>query len=128
MNLREHPERNTYGLTGKYHISSKAKYLSPPLCPEGNNVPGAASSRSVCLSARKIFLLQKKTLIGQDAKLSRGEFRFCLKLRHFFGHTTKIMIALTQTSVAAIMVSLTWLITMLQQAAHLLPARIVVRG
>ena len=128
MNLQEHPKRNTYSLTEKYHISSKARHLSPPLCPEGNNVPGAASSRSVCPSARKIFLLQKKTLSGQDAKISRGEFRFCLKLRHFFGHTTKIMIALTQTSVFAIMVSLTWLITMLQQAAHLLPARIVVRG
>ena len=128
MNVREHPERNTYSLTGKYHISSKARHLSPPLWPEGNNVTGAASSRSVCPSARKIFLVQKKTHIGQDAKWSRGEFRFCLKLRYFFGHTTKITIALTQTSVVTIMVSLTWLITMVQQAAHLLPARIVVRG
>ena len=60
--------------------------------------------------------------------MTRGEFRGCLKIRHFIDHQTKKFVALTLPVVFVIMISLTWLITLFQQAAHSLPARIVARG
>jgi hypothetical protein len=129
MNRREYSERNAYSPTGKHYISSNAGHLSPSLCTEDKHIPGADNPKSVCPSSREILPLWiKLTLLGRDAKLNRGEFRYFLKLQHFFEHQATILVALAPPLVVVIMVSLTWLITLYQQAAHLLTARIMARG
>ena len=68
------------------------------------------------------------TFIGQDAKLNRGEFRYGLKLQHLLEYQATSLVALTPPLFIVIMVFLTWLITLFQQAAYFLTARIVARG
>mgnify|MGYP004178260975 CR=1 FL=1 len=60
--------------------------------------------------------------------MNRGEFRYFLKLQHFFEHQAAILVALTPPLVIVILVFLKWLITLFQQAAHFLTARIVAQG
>ena len=129
MNRREYFERNAYSPTGKHYTSSKAGHFRPYLCTEDKDVPGAYNPISVCPSSREIFPLWIKiTLFGRDGKLNKGEFRYCWKLHHFLEYQATILVALTPPLVFVIMAFLTWLITLFQKAAHLLKARIILRG
>ena len=129
MNRRDYSKQNAYSPTGKHYISSNVGHLNPSLCTEDKHIPGADNPISVCSSSKKIFPLWIKiTLFGKDAKLNRGEFRYCLKLQHFLEYQAKNLVALTLPLVIVILVFLKSLITLFQQAAHFLTARIVARG
>jgi len=129
MNLRDYSERNAYSPTGKHYISSNTGHLSPSLCTEDKHVPGADNPISVCPSSREIFPLWIKIILfGREAKLNIGEYRCCLKFQHFLEHQVTILLTLTPPLGIVIIVFLTWLIALFQQAAHFLTARIVARG
>ena len=129
MNRREYTEQNAFGPTVKHHITLSTEHLSPPLFGENNRLLGTGNRQSACPSVREICPLWiRLRLIGRDASITRGEFRYCMKVKHFIGHQTKRSVAPTLSLVFMIMISLTWLITVFQQAAHALPAQIVARG